>query len=211
MRSVFLILLASFVMLGAHLVLSTTQVASSERYKSKQLEYLHQYERAAIELQEKLTNMSDEQWSDSDLESYFSHALNASHCAVAVYLEDNSYHPASMVELIGPYLTQALGNPCASWEPIKLLRIEDGTSPGDMVLQICPPEYYSLVNGELLPASYEIGVYAPFPYSPMQTTVYGKNNAWATVPSGVLYQIGYYRDSYVDLQNKRKAKKDKQQ
>ena len=136
------------------------------------------------------------QWEDTEIEHYLWSALWYVLYANHVYdLEIGETAPDlhSLVDL--GYMRFWPGNPLNDWEPIEVLAVHDEFSPGALVYQICPVDFYSGLE-DPRPQSYELGIYGPTPeFGSRFDAETLELNTWAVLPSGILYNAGAHTES----------------
>jgi hypothetical protein len=140
---------------------------------------------------------------DAEVDAYLTRAFWTVCDGLQCYLYENQSLPESLAELAETdYIPHWPGNPLLDWRPMRVLTVEDGYSAGDLVLQICPPEYYSgLVNP--VPKSFELGVYGrseEIPPPPGYDA--GIATLWVVVPAGVLVLGGAHTESSASSRKK---------
>lgn len=172
---------------------------------------MHQYYRDLVAEQAKCLDESRREleakptaaWTAEDVDGYLIQAYWTVCEGLQRYLYENQCLPESTQELAATeYIPAWPGNPLHAWAPMKVLAVEDGYCAGELVLQICPPEYYSgLVNP--VPRSFELAVYGrdveaklPPGYDP------GIAKPWVIVPKGVLILGGTHTESSASLRKK---------
>jgi hypothetical protein len=131
-------------------------------------------------------------WTPQELETYLFNALFAVYNANCAYVIMNRRVPESWETLrdLGA-LKPWPGNPLNNWEPIKWEVAPDKFSPGEIVLQICPPELYSGVDNPT-PMTFVISINGPtHDYEPVSAIWY-KPYKWATTPPGSVTIAGFY-------------------
>jgi hypothetical protein len=135
-------------------------------------------------------------WTDAEVDGYLTQAFWAVYYGLQSYLEENQCLPASTAGLAETeYIPHWPGNPLLDWQPMRVLTVDEGFTAGELVLQICPPEYYSgLIHPH--PESFELGVYGrsqdvdlPARDDP------SIGGPWVVVPAGVLIQGGMFTES----------------
>jgi hypothetical protein len=148
--------------------------------------------------EERLKSSTPEEWLDYDVQAYLGQAMWVVYYAYILYCAEHEAMPTSHELLVEDgYLAEWPGNPADGWRPMRMLHVEDGFSPGDFCLQICPPEYYSRLGGdEIGPYSFELSVYAANEKQALagSASPLARNAEWALTPDGVLFMAGYYRE-----------------
>jgi hypothetical protein len=137
-----------------------------------------------------LKGKQQSEWTDKEIESYLFHALFSIYHAMNAYMFANRRIPSSWESLrdLGD-LTPWPGNPLNNWEPIKWSVAPAEFKPGDLVLQICPPDYYSGLKNPV-PLSFELSINGPTEdYSPIDPFWYVPAE-WAVIPKGTAFIAG---------------------
>lgn len=165
--------------------------------------------------------------SDQQILDYLNNAVSAVYWA-RVYAATRPY--TSDIERVNDSLESVvpLGliaswplNPFNNWEPMRVLSTSDSFSPGDLVLQLCPPSENSERLGVNLPMSFALSIYGPneeFASRGQARAMEGNTNAnWTVVPSGALYMLSLHvpsareRAEVIAIKKAQKAQKAKQQ
>lgn len=148
--------------------------------------------------EERLKATPPEMWLDYDVQAYLGQAMWVVYYAYLLYSEEHESLPTSHELFVEDgYLAQWPDNPLNDWRPMRVLNIEDGFSPGDFCLQVCPPEYYSSIGiDETGPSSFELVIYAADMKQALVGAVrpIGRNAEWAEIQDGALFGAGYFRD-----------------
>ena len=147
----------------------------------------------------RLRSSKPELWLSVDVQAYLTQALWVVDYAYMLYAAEHGILPTSPELLVEDgYISTWPANPCREWHPMRMLNLEDGFSPGDLCLQICPEQYYSqLATGDIGPYSYEMLVYAQdVKQAAMGNAVLiPQNEPWAVIPNEALYMVGRYRET----------------
>ena len=168
------------------------------------------YESSIAKIQQNLTDSeavlrapADGGWSDLDLEQHLHNALFAVYTGIVYYEYDNRELPTDVASLAGTkYVPNWPANPLNNFEPVQVLGLADEFSPGELVLQICPPEFYSKMN-DSRPLSFELAVYGPtVEFAALGTAAPLKINTWAVTPEGALYMAGAHTETAISMREK---------
>ena len=93
-------------------------------------------------------------WTADEVDKYLGYSLWSYFSACEIYKEVMGYLPQDPQWLVDVgYLSSWPLNPFDGWRPVRLLTVEDGFSPGDIVVQPCPDD----------PMAYELGIYGADP------------------------------------------------
>jgi hypothetical protein len=173
--------------------------------------WLRGYQHDLASAEEVLRGKDAGDWTQEEIEAYLFNALYSIYCANNIFMQDYWRHPADGEEL-APHLSPWPGNPFREWEPIAW---QEGAefSPGDIIVQLCPPEHYSLVPDETeVPMTYVMSINGPTEdYVPLGAECEQPLEPiweWAIVPPGTTYQTASYLQpawkSREKLESKRK-------
>lgn len=150
-----------------------------------------------------LKAMPRQEWTEARIQAYLRQATWAIYDGLLYHTQKLGSLPGDVASLAGTeYAPEWPGNPFADWAPMEVLLPEDGFKPGCLVMQVCPPEFYSDLR-QPRPLSFELGIYGP----DMKSADLGSGrpvryNTWAIVPEGTFYMLGAYTESVVSLQKK---------
>lgn len=161
-------------------------------------------ESAYLDLRAELEQLPPDEWSIEQTHCYLDTALWVVYYGMNFYFKDTGRLPSDLEALAGTeYVPTWPGNPFEGWEPIQVLTIGAGFSPGDVTWQICPPEYYSYIRNTR-PVSCELSIFGP-------DIAYGndlgdakphKKNTWAVIPDGAVFMHGQYAEPAADFRKK---------
>jgi hypothetical protein len=161
--------------------------------------------RAELELADPST------WSVTQTHNYLNAALWVIYDGLKYYNMQNGCLPDSLEQLGGTtYIPEWPANLYNEWKPIRILNLTDGFSPGDVVWQICPPEFYSCIKNTR-PISCELGIYGPdIEYANLGDAQPLKSNTWAVTPEGAVFMLGQFAEkASVSLEHYKELFKDK--
>lgn len=142
------------------------------------------------------------EWTQDEIEEYLFNALHLVYNANNIYILEHRQHPYDYNVLMS-MTSKWPGNPFNDWEPIRILHYpgEAGIfSPGDIILQLCPPEYYSGYP-RAVPKTYVMTINGPTENHITQhqagrfvMTMWD----WDVIPAGTAFIAGsYYEKSEV--------------
>lgn len=161
----------------------------------------------STELQESLAALQAkpaEGWATVEIQLYLYKALWAVDYGVLLYHCEHGCLPDSLEMLSGTkYVPCWPVNPFNSFQPMEILTVGDGFRPGELVYQVCPPEYYSRIQHPI-PLSFDLGIYGPnvsFEEHGDANVMPG-NDEWAVVPEGTVYMAGMVTESGKHLKEK---------
>ncbi len=210
-RCYLLVAMAVFILGLAIPALAVEHASYSEQF----LRDLHRSEAKLAELKTQL--QASPQLDPATVDAYLVQCVWLVYSALCAYemdYRDTFTPPADLHVLEGDYIAQWPQNPLHNWEPLRVLSLSDGFSPGDLVLQWCPPEFYSFVGGSSLdnrqPVSFELGVYgAAEDCAPLFDVDKEQYNTWREVPAGTLFMIGTYTETADVTLAKRKRREER--
>jgi hypothetical protein len=159
----------------------------AEPFKQDMRKYQSAMQSAAAVLKAK----TQVEWTAEELEAYLSNAFWAIYNAACSYTIEQRRVPESWETLRdqGP-LSPWPGNPLSNWEPMQWEAGAAQLSPGNLVLQVCPPELYCFPE-DPRPMSFEMSIYGPAKdYRPLHPFPY-KPAKWATIPEGTAFMGGF--------------------
>lgn len=194
MCRIFLVLAVCCLALSA----STVHAAQRDRGVSKYfLDQIAKQQKVADELAVKI----GEQNGEAPLvqqEAYLRAAGWMIYYAFNGYSGEHSVLPGTLTDLVEDGWLTAVPLNVVSGEPMQLLTPTDGISPGDAVLEVAPPEFYSLVgtleNHRLVPLSFQLGVYAPLGSEETNRAALPEN-IWADKPAGLAAYYGTFSET----------------
>ncbi len=131
------------------------------------------------------------EWSKQELEKYLFNSFFAIYNATAAYTFEYRGVPSSWETLrdLGP-LQPWPGNPLDNWDPMKWVTETSDFSPGNMVLQVCPPELYSFPENPA-PMTFVLSIFGPTEnYEPVNPVVYHAPK-WGVYPAGTAFMAGF--------------------
>ena len=174
---------------------------------SSALNHMRNFQRDMASAEAVLKAKSPEAWTPKELEDYLFNALFTIYNAAQSYDLTNRHAPTSCEELRNSgLLTPWPGNPLNNWEPIKWDSANAEFSPGDLVMQICGPEFYSFPKHPT-PMSFEISINGTTKeYNPINPITYVPPT-WAVVPPGTAFMAGFYVEPASKTTKKREAEK----
>jgi hypothetical protein len=151
------------------------------------------------------------EWTDADIDEYLNCAFWAVCYGMYCYVGKNHRLPESPVDLAETeLLAHWPGNPLRGWQPMRVLAVDDGFSAGDLLLQICPPEYYSGL-AQPVARSFEMAIYGrnedTKPAQDHDPTV---GCPWAQFPDGLLALGGMHTEPYTSTRKKWARRKEQQ-
>lgn len=181
-------------------------------------DWMGSYQSELISAGQVLASKSQSDWTQEEVESYLFNALFAIYNANNIYIERNRQHPydAEMLRE-SRILTPWPENPLNAWEPISWSAGAGDFVPGDIVLQLCPVEWYSGFD-RLIPLTYVLTINGPSAtYTPIQDPnsypiepIYD----WDTVPPGTAFMTTSYYEpaskTRPKLEQARKAKAERE-
>jgi len=139
------------------------------------------------------------EWTKQEVTEYLKYSLILVYYAVNLQLiEDDWVHMASPQQLADKgYLAEWPGNPFDSWKPMQIRDVSEGFFPGDIALEICPPEYAS--QGKR--TSFQLYVFGADENWPQdQVKVQDPNSEWYTLPAGTAFTTGMHRETDAERQ-----------
>ena len=208
--------LMAFLMSSLILIAGTTSLASAGAFDSLRDDYIAEgagHYSALEAARAVLEGKAQSEWTALELQTYLNESLWTVYCGAIAHKFDQDVLPFTMSQLtIGEYMAGWPANPLNDWEPIEILDIADGFSPGDLVLQVAPPEAWS-IGGRLVhterPMSFELGIYGPDLQSTQFSSAHPDElNTWAVVPDGTLFMIGTFRETTAQTLAKREDRID---
>lgn len=149
-------------------------------------EWLRHMEQDLTSAEAVLTGKDPSEWTPEEIDKYLFCSLYVIYDGVIIYSDTNKTLPTdSEVLRNAGILSSWPGNPFNNWEPINWENSE--FSPGDCVLQECPPELYSgLWNPQ--PMSFVLSINGPsedyMSLQPVQALT-----DWSLVPVGTAYIV----------------------
>lgn len=183
-----------------------------ETFKAKYIAESRQHFERLQNVQSLLQAKPAADWQDFEIQNYLDAALGTVYCAAIAYKFDRDILPDSFSDSgLSGYIAGWPANPFDSWAPMDVLTLADGFSAGDMVLQLAPPEAWSIV-GPLVsterPMSFELAIYGrDVSFAEFGDPEPSELNWWALTPEGALYMLGTYRESAAVTLAKRAARK----
>ncbi|MEZ5339124.1 MAG: hypothetical protein R3F46_12810 [bacterium] len=97
--------------------------------------------------------------------------------------------------LVGPGLIESWPlNPLNDWKPLIVSDDITAVGPGDILFELCPPEYTSFEDLQIGMQSFNMyligseGLELDFP----EPVIYAENREWALVPYSSIYGLSYY-------------------
>ena len=156
------------------------------------------------EYEARLRAVDPAEWEPADLEGYLYQAMWNVYYGIVFHLWEYRELPTDPQLAFGDSLAgEWPGNPLNDWQPMRVLDITDEFSAGDLCMQICPPDYYSVMDkdaaGDYItrPYNFELAVFGPtIEYAQFGNAApYKKNADWAQTPEGALYMVGAWRET----------------
>lgn len=130
------------VLAAGMLLLQQAPAMAGESRRTLVSEWLRHMEQDLASAESTLTDKDASEWTQEEVEKYLFCAMYVIYDAVIIYSDTNRTLPTdSEVLRNAGIVTSWPANPFNNWEPIKWENEE--FSPGDCVLQECPPELYS--------------------------------------------------------------------
>ncbi|MCC7477007.1 hypothetical protein IT575_00995 [bacterium] len=152
-----------------------------------------------------LESKAQADWTENELEEYLTNSLYAVYSAALIYNREFRSLPADSDSLRNSgYMAVEdwPGNPFNSWEPIIWKASSFEFEAGNLVLQPCPPDWYSVPESPR-PRSFTLSILGPTedyqPLSPPSALF-----DWATVPRGAVLVVGARYPSVQQTLDKRK-------
>jgi hypothetical protein len=154
-------------------------------------------------LRAELESIDPAEWTIEQHHTYLDASLWTIYYGIFLYHEEHGNLPSDVEGLAGTaYIPVWPGNPYNGWQPIQVLSLGDGFSPGDATLQICPFEYWSFVHNPR-PASFELSIFGPDQqYGELGDAHPMNPNQWAVVPDGAVFMLGQYVETAAVSQQK---------
>jgi hypothetical protein len=152
-------------------------------------------ERISDRLREGLQSKEPAQWTQQDLDEYLGFCLWSVFSTIEMYKDKQGEVPLGLPQLVElGYLKVAPLNPYNNWQPVRILTLADGFSPGDIVWQSNPDA----------PLGYELGIYGPDAALPVpeRCRPLPQNAGWAQVPCGVRYMVGSTAETVSQVQQR---------
>lgn len=153
-------------------------------------------------------------WTVVDIQSYLLDSIWEICDGLILYEYKNRHLPDELSDLSGTeYIPVWPGNAFSDWAPMEVLSVADGFKAGNLVLQVCPPEFYSVMN-DPTPLSFELGIYGPdIKFASLNSAKPLAENTWATTPEGVYVMLGAYTETAAHMRKKWEAwqKKNKEE
>jgi hypothetical protein len=146
-------------------------------------------------INDKLHSSDRATWTVTDIDEYLNTSLWVVYEGLSCYWMENAKLPSSIEELSGgEFIPEWPENPYNDWKPVAIKQASDGFSAGDLVWQICPPEFYSgLKNPRAM--SCVLSIYGPdIEFARFGDAAVGKNNTWALLPVGTLYMYDIFTE-----------------
>lgn len=101
------------------------------------------------------------------------------------------------------YIASWPANPLRNWAPMKVLAPADGFSPGDLVLDLCPPGEAATYGDQEYRVSFQLYVYGPDPDEAyIGASVGGGNEKWSSPPPGALIGAGMHYETEAERQER---------
>ena len=141
------------------------------------------------------------EWTQEDIEAYLFNALHAIYNANNIYIDEHKQHPYDGKVLRNTGILSIWpGNPFNDWQPITWEAGYTGFVPGDVVVQLCPPDWYSGYVREI-PLTYAMTINGPSEdYLPLGSeSPYPIESIfdWDSVPRGTAYMTtSYYEPAW---------------
>jgi hypothetical protein len=135
-------------------------------------------------------------WTLQQTSDYLYTSLDVVYDGLVFYFVKNGKLPATLESLKGTeYIPVWPDNPYNDWQPVRILSLADDFSAGDVVWQICPPEFYSYVRNTR-PASCELSIYGPdVKYADFGDAKPASGNTkWAVIPEGAVFMLGQWAE-----------------
>jgi hypothetical protein len=204
-RTLFAIALAVVVSLLAWCLPAAAQQSGREAMFQ---DWMSGFQQDLLTAQQTLAGKAQSEWTQEEIEAYLFNALFAIYNADNLYVERNRQHPSdAQVLQDSGILSPWPGNPFNDWQPISWSSGSGEFSPGDIVLQLCPPEWYSGYD-RLIPLTFVMSINGPAEsYTPLQSAdtfpiepIYD----WDIVPPGTVFMT----TSYFEPAAKTRAKVD---
>jgi hypothetical protein len=158
-----------------------------------------------------LESKASAEWTAEEIQAYLLDSLWTITYGLNLYEENNNRMPDELSDMSGTeYIPVWPGNPFADWAPMDVLGVTDGFKAGDLVLQVCPPEFYSRINNPI-PLSFELGIYGEnIAFAGLGNAEPSKYNTWATTPEGVYAMVGAYTETAAHMRKKWARRKQQQ-
>jgi hypothetical protein len=136
------------------------------------------------------------EWTQGEIDDYLYCTGLAVYYALNTYVLENDEHPSSPRQLIDSGMLPVWpANPFNNWEPITWKPGSLEFAPGDLCVQLCPPDWYSRPNPPR-PITYMISIFGPTAdYIPLheQESSPFETLTWAVKPSGAVFSHGFMR------------------
>lgn len=196
-----LVVTSSISMLIAVLLYSTlafAQATAEEALKDS----IDQQERMLKDASDKLKAAPPSSWTHSDIEEYLSAELYVVYLGTIKYVGDHKELPTALEDIVDDgCIAQWPENPLADWTPTEVLDGGGPFSPGVLIIQRPPSEYWS---GRLnpRPCSFTISIFGPREGYPSAENLSTGPNRWALVPADAYLLANYYRESAASSQRK---------
>jgi hypothetical protein len=136
------VVLLALLLLGGPLNQPARAQASGQQAMHE--EWMRGFQQGFADAQQILLEKDPSQWSKEEIEAYLFNALFSIYNANNIYIDRNFQNPYSANVLRNSgILSPWPGNPFRNWEPITWDEYPTEFSAGDIVLQLCPPAWYS--------------------------------------------------------------------
>jgi hypothetical protein len=139
--------------------------------------------------------------SDLEQEAYCRALGWALYYAFNGYAADNPRLPSSIEDLVSAGWLTCIPTNITNDEPVVMLTPSAGISPGNVVLELAPPAFYSLIgavdNYQFVPLSFQLGVYGPLGCTETRMEALPENH-WATKPAGLVAYYGTFTEPAAD-------------
>ncbi len=176
----------SLVLAAGMLLLHHAPARAGESRRALVAEWLRHMEQDLADAESTLTNKDASEWTQEEVEKYLFCAMYVIYDGVIIYSDTNRTLPTdSEVLRNAGIVSNWPANPFNNWEPIKWENSE--FSPGDCVMQECPPELYSGL-WKPRPMTFVISINGPIedyislhPLQPLTD--------WSTVPGGSVFNV----------------------
>jgi hypothetical protein len=190
-RRMAIVILICFIACGVW----STAYAVGDNPLSRQ--FLDDTRKAAQKVQAGQTSLqATDTWGEAEVCAYLRDVAWMVYSALDTYSFDKRDVPLNLQDLVTEgYISFWPLNPLNNWEPMRVLSISDGFSPGDLVVQWAPISHQSIVGKiedyELKPLSYEVAVYGWTEASkPNGRAKPVEENTWALTPRGIVTMLG---------------------
>ena len=184
-----------FFVFGVILTFALLPATASVNPVNMHQELMQEFSGKAQATESILQGKDQSDWTQREIDEYLFNSMLAIYYSLNIYLREHDEHPSSPEILINSgILSPWPGNPYSDWEPMTWIPGSLEFSPGNICIQLCPPDWYSRIPPR--PITYVISVFGPtIDYTPTKlkdSTPY-EMMTWATKPSGEAYSTAYGR------------------